>query len=395
MKISEQALVRELNTSTVMDAIRLYAPISRAEIAARTGLNRSTVSLIVNTLIGQGYVLETMRQDPTIGRPGMLLNFNPAGGFAIGVEIGVDFISVLLTNFIADNLWQRWEAIPPGADRFSIMEQAENLIGQAVDYGRAAGLRSLGIGVGLPGLVDERKGKLVFAPNLKWWDIPVRMLWMSRFSIPVYVDNEANIAAMGEYFYGVAHDVQNFIYLKTGDGLGAGIMIGGSLFKGAHGFAGEIGHTTLYGDGAFCGCGRRGCWETYVSTAAVLERARQHLQTDAAPFLCQALEDHPERLTYDLLINAAEAGDPAAIATFEETAVHMGVGIVNLTNIFNPDLAGECFAAFAQSHTGRGFNARGERLRAWSRGLCAGQCSARANKFDVSTPGNRVKIGRR
>ena len=338
MKISEQALVRELNTSTVMDAIRLHAPISRAEIAARTGLNRSTVSLIANELIDRGYVLESVRQDPKIGRPGMLLQFNPAGGFAIGVEIGVDFISILLTNFTAEILWQRWEPILPGADRFAIMEQAEAFISQAVDHGRSVGLRSLGIGVGLPGLVDERKGKLVFAPNLKWSDIPVRMLWMSRFNIPVYVDNEANIAAMGEYFYGVAHDVQDFIYLKTGVGLGAGIMIGGRLFKGAHGFAGEVGHTTLYGDGPLCGCGRRGCWETYVSTAAILQAACRQMSRLPAPFLAEHAGEQPEQLNYELLIRAAEAGDPAVLAAFDETAEHLGVGIANLVNTFNPEL---------------------------------------------------------
>jgi glucokinase-like ROK family protein len=338
MKISEQALVRELNTSTVMDAIRLHAPISRAEIAAYTGLNRSTVSHIANELIDRGYVHETMRQDPKIGRPGMLLQFNPSGGFAIGVEIGVDFLSVLLTNFTAEILWQRWEPTPLKADRFQIMEQAENLISQAMDHGEATGLRSLGIGVGLPGLVDERTGRLVFAPNLKWADIPIRMLWMTRFNVPVYVDNEANIAAMGEYFYGVAHDVENFIYLKTGVGLGAGIMINGRLFKGAHGFAGEVGHTSLYGDGPDCGCGRRGCWETYVSTGAIVERALCNLSSLPAPYLSEHLPSNYDGLSYELLIQAAQMGDPAAIHTFEETALHLGAGVTNLVNTFNPEL---------------------------------------------------------
>ena len=338
MKISDQALVRELNTSTVMDAIRLYAPISRAEIAVRTGLNRSTVSLIANELIDRGFLNETIRKDPRIGRPGMLLQFNPAGGFAIGVEIGVDFLSVLLTDFTAKLLWQRRESVQPGADRLAIMEAAENLIEQAIDFGQSAGLRSLGIGVGVPGLVDERMGKLVFAPNLKWSDIPIRLIWMSRFHIPIYVDNEANIAAMGEYFYGAAHDVKDFIYLKTGVGLGAGVMIGGKLFKGAHGFAGEVGHTTLYAGGATCGCGRQGCWETYVSTAAILASARGRIERGEAAGLYELAGCDIERLTFELLVKAAAAGDSAAIETFEETAVHLGIGITNLVNMFNPEL---------------------------------------------------------
>jgi glucokinase-like ROK family protein len=338
MKISDQSLVRELNASVVMDAIRLYAPLSRAELAARTGLNRSTITLIVNELIDRSFVHETIRQDPKIGRPGMLLQFNPNGGFAIGVEIGVDFISVLLTNFVANVLWQRRTNVPPGTNRFVIMELAENLINEAVEFGKANGLRPLGIGVGLPGLVDERQGKLVFAPNLKWVDIPVRLIWVSRFNMPVFVENEANCAAMGEYFYGVAHDVKDFIYLKTGVGLGAGIMTDGQLFRGAHGFAGEVGHMTLYRGGEVCGCGRVGCWETYVNPQAILGVARRQAAAHPDSCLHTLTAGDLDALALATLIEAAEQEDPAALATFRAVAEHFGTGLANLINVFNPEL---------------------------------------------------------
>jgi glucokinase-like ROK family protein len=318
--------------------IRLHAPMSRAEIAVRTGLNRSTITLIINELIDRGFVHETVRQDPKIGRPGMLLQFNPEGGFAIGVEIGVDFLSVILTNFVADVLWQHREPIQPGTDRFEMMDRCDELISQAVDYGNQIGLRPLGIGVGIPGLVDARLGKLVFAPNLKWADIPIRLIWMSRFGIPVFVENEANCAAMGEYFYGVAHDVKDFIYLKTGVGLGGGIMIGGQLFKGAHGFGGEVGHITLYESGELCGCGRRGCWETYISPGAILRSATAKYMQNPSSLMLDLVGGDLSQLTLETLLRAAEQGDPPACKTFEETAVHIGVGLTNLVNIFNPEL---------------------------------------------------------
>lgn len=339
MKISEQALVRELNTAVVMDSIRLHAPISRAEIATRTGLNRSTVTLIINELIDRGFVQETIRRDPTIGRPGTLLTFNPSGGFAIGVEIGVDFLSVMLTNFTAEVLWQHRQPIAIGTNRFAIMETAENLIGEAVARGQELGLRPLGIGVGLPGLVDERNGKLVFAPNLKWTDIPLRLIWVSRFDMPVFIENEANCAAMGEYFFGVAHDVKHFIYLKTGVGLGAGVMIDGQLFRGAHGFAGEVGHTALYGAGGdICGCGRSGCWETYVSQSAIIRLACQKMTGEYSTDPTAHPPVNPEALSLEALVAAAASGDPAARSTFQEVGVHLGIGLANLINIFNPEL---------------------------------------------------------
>lgn len=338
MRISDQAFVREFNTSVVMDHIRLYAPISRAELAVRTGLNRSTITLIINELIDRGFVQETALQDSRIGRPGMLLKFDPNGGFAIGVEIGVDFIVVIVTNFVADILWSRRVSISPGTDRYAMMELTESIISQAYEYGQGCGLRPLGIGVGLPGLVDARQGKLVFAPNLKWSDIPVRLIWMSRFNIPVFIENEANCAAMGEYFYGVAHDTKDFIYIKTGVGLGAGIMIGGRLFKGTNGFAGEAGHITIYKDGPLCGCGRRGCWETYVSPSAILRSAAARVEQGETSIMPGLVNGDLSKMTLETLVEAAEHEDPVALSAVSEAGEHLGIGIANLTNIFDPGL---------------------------------------------------------
>ncbi len=338
LKISDQAFVRELNTSVVMDYIRLYAPLSRAELATRTGLNRSTISIITNELIERGFVQETTRQDPTIGRPGLQLQFNPDGGFAIGLEIGVDFICIVVTNFIAEVLWRKTEDVAPQSSHITVMERAEELINEAMQVGAAHNLRALGIGVGVPGLVDSRQGKLVYAPNLNWVDLPIRLIWMSRFNLPVFVENEANCAALGEHFYGAAHDVNNFIYLKTGVGLGGGILVDGQLFKGSQGFGGEVGHTSLYGDGVLCGCGRRGCWETYVSPITVLRQVREKLRAGGSVRLLELAGGDPQCVTLSMLTQAAQQGDALALETFKELATHMGVGIANLVNTFNPEL---------------------------------------------------------
>lgn len=333
-KTADQALVRELNTSIVMDCIRLYAPLSRAEIAARTGLNRSTISLIVDELIDRGFVVESSQQDRKIGRPGVLLQFNPDGGFAVGVEIGVDFITVILTNFVAEVLWRRKNSINPGDEQIAIIELAESMISEAVDYGKERGLRPLGIGVGMPGLVDVHQGKLVYAPNLRWTDMPIRLMWTQRFNLPVFVENEANCAALGEYFYGLAHDVKDFIYLKTGYGLGGGILIGGRLFRGATGYAGEIGHMTLYAGGELCGCGRYGCWETYVRPAAVNQLVRARLERGEQSLLSSLNGS----ITPESVVEAAGKNDPVAVSALEEIGQHLAVGITNLVNIFNPEL---------------------------------------------------------
>jgi len=337
-KTADQSYVRELNTSIVMDCIRLYAPISRADLAARTGLNRSTISLIIDELIDRGFVRETTREDSKIGRPGILLQFDPNGGFAVGVEIGVDFLSVILTNFIGEVLWRNHQIIDQKDGQIAILERAENCIEEAVSYGKDLGLRPLGIGVGIPGLVDARLGKLVFAPNLRWTDVPIRLIWMRRFNLPVFVENEANCAALGEYFYGVAHDVKDFIFLKTGVGLGGGIMIGGNLFRGASGFAGEIGHMTLYADGEQCGCGRKGCWETYVRPSSLLKEVACRLKDGEKSVITDMVDHNPDQVTMEMVVKAAQQNDTVALSAIENLGEHLAVGISNLINVFNPEL---------------------------------------------------------
>ena len=160
----------------------------------------------------------------------------------------------------------------------------QNLFQEAIDEVRALVQRLLGIGVGVPGLVDHATGTLVFAPNLGWSNVPLREMWQ-RYGVPVMIENEANAAALGEHLMGIAQHIENFIYLSAGVGLGGGLMIGGKLYGGVDGYAGEIGHMTLAPDGPQCACGNRGCWETFVGPTAILDRVRQAALDGHTPML--------------------------------------------------------------------------------------------------------------
>ena len=335
---ADRNFIRRVNTRTVMDRIRLDAPLSRAEVSARTGLNRSTVSSIVSELMDQGYIKETTLQDPKIGRPGMLLQFNPAGGCAVGIELGVEFISIILTNFVAEVIWRKRILLSEDTNQFQIVEYAETLINEAIMTGKEQGLSLLGIGVGVPGLVDQSQGKLIFAPNLKMNNMPLRLMWTQRFNTPVFVENEANSAALGEYFFGSAHDKTDFIYMSTGAGLGGGIMIGGQLFKGSTGYAGEIGHTTIYAGGDSCGCGSNGCWETYVGPRAIIRRIRRTIDGGAESIISDMVGGDMQKITVDVLVAAADQKDTVTLTALHEVGIDLGVGISNLINIFNPEL---------------------------------------------------------
>jgi glucokinase-like ROK family protein len=335
---ADQGLIRKLNTAVLLDALRRFAPLSRAELASRTGLNRSTVSIIVTSLIEEGLIQETDLQSSKVGRPGMLLELNPKGGFAIGIELGVDFISIILTDFIARVQWREQVCSDPNEDQITILDCAASLTQHALDYGLSQGLRPLGIGMGVPGLVDLRQGKLIFAPNLHWNNVPLRLIWSQRFNLPIFVENEANAAALGEYYFGAAQGVDSFIYLSAGIGLGAGIVLDGKLFRGSNGYASEVGHMTVDPNGELCGCGKRGCWETQVGPRAVLRRVRKTLESGVPSALCDLVEGDLERISFESVVQAAGQGDSVALRALQEVGERLGIGVANLVNVFNPEL---------------------------------------------------------
>jgi len=335
---ADQGLIRKFNTAVILDILRRFAPLSRAELAAHTGLNRSTVSIIVNTLIEEGSVHEAELQSPKIGRPGMLLVLNNKGGFAIGVEIGVNFISVILTDFTANILWRQRVCTDLLEDQILIIDRASELTQKAVEVGTEENLRPLGIGVGVPGLVDTARGRLIFAPNLRWNNVPLRLMWSQRFDLPIFVENEANAAALGEYYFGVARGVDNFVYLSAGIGLGGGVMIDGKLFRGSRGYAGEVGHMTVDPEGDLCGCGKRGCWETKVGARALICGVQNTLANDTHSLIYDLVGGDLTQITTDVVVEAARSGDSVSIKALENVGKYLGIGVVNLINIFNPEL---------------------------------------------------------
>lgn len=337
-KTGDQALVRRLNTAIILDCLRLNAPLSRAEISSKTGLNRSTVSSIVSNLIRDSLVREIEFQKDKLGRPGMLLELSPDGACAIGAEIGVDFLSIMLADFVAKPLWRKRVAINPEIGQPAFIKRVGDLIQEALNHAQQTGSRPLGISVGVPGLVDVQQGELVFAPNLKWSHVPLRQMLMERFDLPVFVENDANAAALGEYYFGVAREVENFIFLSADVGLGGGIVLGGKLFRGNSGYAGEVGHMALDPNGSLCGCGRRGCWESLVSPRAVVRNIQATLRDGTDSLIRELAHGNLNDITFDQVIEAAQANDCVALNALQDVARWLGIGIANLVNAFNPEL---------------------------------------------------------
>jgi len=336
---SSNTLIRETNLAAVLRYLHKDAPLSRAQLSVLTGLNKSTISSLVDELIRLELIFE-MGIDPSKnGRPATLLNLNPKAGWVIGIDMGVGFISIVLTNFVGEVVWRRSVEQPSFTNQEICLSTALQLTDEACDYARAQEARLLGIGVSLPGMVDAENGVLVFSPNLQWRDVPIRQLFSRRTGLPVFADNDANAAALGEHIFGVARRVQNFIFIIAAVGVGGGLFLNGDLYRGPGGLAGEIGHTSIYADQARpCRCGNWGCWENYANQTALIDRVRARLEVGRSSIISKILEEQNNQLTLDVITQAAEAGDTEALEAIRENGAALGLGIANLINIFNPEM---------------------------------------------------------
>lgn len=319
----DQHLIKKINTSLVLETINRHAPLSRAKVAEMTKLNKGTVSNLVNELIENHLVYEIGTGESSGGRKPVMLLFNKEAGYAIGVDLGVDYILTVLTNLHGEIVQESTEALASKSFP-SAMKQVKAAIEAMIKQAPPSPHGIVGIGVGVPGIVDE-EGTVLFAPHLQWSDANVKRHLEAHFPYPVYVDNEANAGAIGEKKAGAGKDAANLVYISVGTGIGTGTIINGALFRGASGFSGEMGHMTIEAFGKPCACGNRGCWELYASESALLGLAEERFA-------------EREDANLDALLRRAEQGDETAIKLFRQIGSYLGIGIANIVNIFNPEL---------------------------------------------------------
>jgi len=325
-----------------MHQLREKAPISRASLAETTGLNKTTVSSLVGELIERQFVREVGLESPGpgkgAGRRAMLLTLDPKAGFIVSCEIGVDFITVICTNFAPEIIWRHNDLIDPSIGQHAILERVLALLIQGIEAGSQSCNNFLGVSIGVPGLVDQESGTLLFAPNLGWNDVPLRSILEEAFAVPVVVDNEASLAALGEHYFGAAQGYNEVLYISAGVGLGGGIVHGGGLFYGATGFAGEFGHMTMVPGGELCSCGNRGCWETLVSQKALFRDIKREITNGRNSLLSDITNGNLDRLTIPIVVEAANNNDSLSLEKLRNIGHYLGSGISSLVNGLNPEL---------------------------------------------------------
>lgn len=338
-KVAEQAFVREKNLSAVLRLIQTRSPISRAQLAVLTGLNKSTISSLVDELLAKNFVHETGSNFGATGRPATWLEINPKGGSIIGVELGVDFVSVAISDLMGNIHWRRREDTDPNDDQKKMIDQTLQIVKEAMSTDTKTRGRFLGLGLSTPGTVDIKEGILIFAPNLHWHNVPFRSIFHEQTKLDIYIENDANAAATAEYLFGAAQNNQDFLFVFAGVGIGGGLFLNGKLYRGKNGYAGEIGHFPVMTEPSriLCHCGNYGCWETYANQYSIIHRTQTRLETNNNSLIPSLMKEQNTLLSIPLIKQAADLGDRVAIDVFTEAGYAIGQGFAGLINIFNPE----------------------------------------------------------
>lgn len=321
----------------ILDLIRRGRARSRSEIAGLTGLTRGIVAQRVGDLLARGLVTESMAPS-TGGRPPRRLGLRADAGHVLVADVGATSLDVAVADLTGRILGHRDSDADVAAGPLVILARVEELLDDLVEQVRPAG-PAWGLGIGLPGPVEFGSGDPVSPPIMPGWDrYPVRERFTARHDVPVWVDNDVNIMALGEWRTGVGRGHANVVFVKVGTGIGAGIISDGALHRGAQGSAGDIGHIRIpEASDELCRCGKTGCLEA-VAGGAALGRDGEALARSGRSAPLAAVLEATGRVTARDVARAAQAGDPRSLELLQVSGRRVGGVLAGLVNFFNPSL---------------------------------------------------------
>jgi predicted NBD/HSP70 family sugar kinase len=325
--------IRRKNRLAVLRHIYAMEAANRQLLTVHSGLSAATVANVVTDLIEARIVVESGLEQSRGGRPRAILAVNARHGYLVGVDIAETYVHFELFDLGLALIHAVEHRLDPAENQPS--QVVKHLVGGLAELLRSADVPHtavLGVGVSVPGLVDPSGGASVFAPNWGWHDVPLLKLLRAQIDLPLYLENPLKAIAVSQLWFGTGRNANSVIVLNIGTGVGAGIIIGGELYRGVVNGAGEWGHMTVALDGRQCRCGSMGCIESYVGTPGII----QHLRELAPESPLLAFGD--QTAIIDALATAVSQGDPAALATIRRTARYLGAGVANLVNLFNPEV---------------------------------------------------------
>ena len=344
--VARRSTSRDINRRIALNVIREQQPISRADLARHMKMTRGVVSVLVQELIAQGLIYEGATGEAARGRKPTFLHVRTQNRLAIAVDVRFSKTYLMLCDLSGRQLGiEIYDTV------FSITGFVKDLAARIkkILKGRGVNVACEGIGVVVPGMVDQRTGRVLNAPALGWRGVDIQSKLAAATGLPVHVENSGRACALAQLWLerGETTTGQNFVYVSVSDGVGTGIVVNGELLRGRDHVAGEFGHMPFNLDGPRCMCGATGCWEAYTSNLATLSRYFGRNLSKLSPKDLKQVEK--KSFTILDLIARARTGDARALSAIQTSARFLGLGIAAIVNTVNPDgiyLAGEITAAW-------------------------------------------------
>lgn len=335
----EKAHRKRRKNYTILQILREKGPMSRYDLAKATGYSPGAINPEVDRLVEAGYLVELGPGRSNGGRPPTFLNLNPRFGYVLGLDFHGYEIMAVLVDFAGEVREQIEETLEPAEGKKKVVSKLFKTIRKLLGVSGMDDGKVLGIGVAVPGTLDSKTGVSLFYPGIEdWRDVPLRDLISMEFDKPTFVEQNIRAMTLAEKYWGQGKRVENFLCVGVRSGIGMGIVIGGELYRGKRGMAGELGHITIDRNGPRCRCGNRGCLEALASGRAILERGKRLLQEETNSLLKKWVGEGVENLTIDMVVRAGRENDPLALDLLREMGEYLGIGVANIINILNPEL---------------------------------------------------------
>jgi predicted NBD/HSP70 family sugar kinase len=326
-QIARPTTIRDINRQIVLSYVRDRGPISRAQIARETELHRSTVSLITDQLVNDGLIVETGEGESTGGRKPTLYKLMTGTPAAIGIDVGPKVVTIGVSDLAGNLLSQESFASSPDLEFMTAQ-----IIERTAALAKIHNKYEIEIGISVPGLVDQRTGRVIHIPYFNWRDWDINSALRRATGLTVTVENDANATALAELWFSRDALMRNetFVSVLVGDGIGTGIVFDGQLYRGEMGAGGEFGHMIAGSDAPVeCSCGSRECWEAYASEKALIERYRRLLELNGLKANGFDVSD---------IVQLARSGEVNAVKALRETVEYLGNGISNLIVGLSPQI---------------------------------------------------------
>ncbi|NLA57995.1 MAG: ROK family transcriptional regulator [Firmicutes bacterium] len=325
--------LQDQNLMHLLEIMRDHDDVSRQDLAEISGLSPAGVSKLVGLLIAKGIVYEDALVSRGRGRRAITLRINENAMYAVGVRFARHYVKCGLFNVKGELISSCYETLGTVSVQETV-DVIQELIARTLEDSGDARERVVGIGISAPGPLLAREGKIALISNLPGWrDISLVHMIHRRFGIPTLIEHDANVSVLAERWFGKGKLSDNLVYIAAGRGVGAGILVNGSIYSGKSNVAGEIGHTTINYNGPVCDCGNKGCLEMYCSSLAFARQAKE-IAAAKKPAGWPAAS----RLTAEAVFELAKAGDGEALELVRRAGRFMGIGVVNVINAYNPDM---------------------------------------------------------